>query len=549
MTETLPDFDPACAAHIPVDVLLGCDSLPIRRTADGIVVATSAATRPPLSDWFPGERLLTQQVDRPAVQELTIDSRTAEVADEMANGFTRRHPELAARTGIATWQKLAAGILGIAGVAALVAGQTAIIAAVIGVVFAAAVLLKILLAAAAGGHKPRIANEAALSDEDLPTYTVLIPAYHEEAVIGDTIRCVANIDYPRDKLEVLVLLERRDKATIRAVQAVDPPDFVRIVLLPPGRPQTKPRACNLGLLLARGEILVIFDAEDRPERDQLRKVAHQFAAGGDRLACIQAKLNFYNAGRNLLTRMFSLEFAFWFDLLLVGLGRSRLPVPLGGTSNHLRTDVLRTVGGWDAWNVTEDADLGLRLASAGYHVDVADSTTWEECPARPWAWITQRTRWLKGYLLTLLVHTRNPVAATRRFGWRGIISLLGVVGGTPLVFLMWPFAVCLWLAGGARIDPAGAASTTQFVAATMVLTALLGAVPVLLAGWRRRLSWPMALFFPVYWLLHAFAAWRGFVQLLHAPYKWEKTEHHASAAPPSGDSARVQLSPIDARTG
>lgn len=294
-------------------------------------------------------------------------------------------------------------------------------------------------------------------------------------------------------------------------------------------------------MLARGELLVIFDAEDRPERDQLRKVARQFAAGGDRLACVQAKLNYYNEARNPLTRLFSLEYAFWFDLMLPGMARLKLPIPLGGTSNHLRTAILRRVGGWDAWNVTEDADLGLRLASTGHRVEIADSTTWEECPSQPWAWTMQRTRWLKGYLLTALVYTRRPLAAVRQFGVAGMVSLLGIVLGTPVIFMFWPCAFLLALAGTTGIHVDGlTARTAGLASAAMWTSAAIMASAMLLAAYRRRISWWTAALVPLYWLLHAYAGWRGLLQLIRAPYTWEKTAHGAPShlSHPSGTQNR-----------
>jgi cellulose synthase/poly-beta-1,6-N-acetylglucosamine synthase-like glycosyltransferase len=538
ISDIVDDADPGCCAHIPVTELLGHASVPLRRTPDGVLVATAleAPDGAVPGDWFPGERLIFQRAAAAEVQDLILLLRSDDVADEMANAFTRGNPGFAARTGIARWQKAAGCGLALALAAALLTGGLPVIALIIGALFCGAVLIKVGLALAAAGAKRR-PRAPALPDDELPTYTVLIPAYHEEAVIGDTVRCVADLDYPKDKLEVLVLVERRDEATIRAIRAVDPPDHVRIVLLPPGLPQTKPRSCNLGLMLARGELLVIFDAEDRPERDQLRTVAEHFAAADDRLACVQAKLNFYNARRNALTRLFSVEYSFWFDAMLVGMDRLRLPIPLGGTSNHLRTGVLRRVGGWDAWNVTEDADLGVRLASAGYRVEIGDSTTWEECPDRPWSWIRQRTRWLKGYLLTLLVHTRQPAAAVRRFGVLGMAFLLAVVGGTPVAFMLWPFASVLALAG----DP-----TARTVAAAMLGSALTLSAAMLVSAFRRRLPWPSATLVPLYWLLHAFAGWRGLVQLVRAPYTWEKTPHRqardeqrSQPAPGPGPARRV----------
>jgi glycosyltransferase XagB len=517
--------------------MLRHDSFPIAHTGDGVFVLTALdpTERAPVAAWFPGERVHYRRVSRDEVHQRIITERSAEVADEMANGFTRRNPALAARTGIAPWQKVAAGVFLVALIAALGLGAGPALVLLIGAVFALGTIFKATLAVLSFGSDRAAPVLPDLADDELPTYTILIPAYQEETVIGDTVRWIADLDYPPDKLEVLVLVERRDTPTVAAVRAVRPPPFVRTVLLAPGKPQTKPRSCNLGLMLARGELLVIFDAEDRPERDQLRKAAAQFAAGGDRLACVQARLNYYNAARNPLTRMFALEYAFWFDLMLVGLDRLRLPIPLGGTSNHIRTEVLRAVGGWDAWNVTEDADLGLRFASAGYTVEVADSTTWEECPARPWAWTKQRTRWLKGYLLTLLVHTRHPVDSCRRFGVAGMITLVGLVGGTPVSALLWPLAFLLPFAAAVPIG----LDRTTVVSASVAASAMWAAVAVMAAGMmaagrRRGSAWALAALLPCYLVMHAVAAWRGLRQLFGDPYGWEKTTHDAPTVPHAG---------------
>lgn len=525
----LGSLDRSCSKHIPLNELLANDSVPVRRTSEGVLVATSLGTadRHRLNKWFPGENLNFCTAERNTILDSIITVREDDIADEMANGFAQRFPELAARKGIARWQKLAACILTLIIIVVSVFDGRVIIVAT-GLSFCACILFKLLLAIASAGHRTKESIQSRLSDDELPSYTVLVPAYHEEEVIGPTIQWIADLDYPKDKLEVLVLVERRDKPTAEAVIRANPPDFVRVVWLPPGLPQTKPRSCNLGLLIASGDLLVIFDAEDRPERDQLRKAAVQFADGGDRLACVQAKLNFYNARSSLISRMFSLEYAFWFDMMLPGLDRLGLPVPLGGTSNHLRTKIIQDIGGWDAWNVTEDADLGLRLASAGYQVQVADTTTWEECPDQPWPWIMQRTRWLKGYMLTFLVHTRRPGAARQHFGTAGIATLIGVLAGTPLVFMLWPSAFVLGLLSQAPGQLGGLTTESAVASSAMGIACGTLSVFMLVAGYRRRLDWPMAMLVPVYWLLHAVAGWRGLLQLIRAPYSWEKTTHHNS---------------------
>ena len=258
----------------------------------------------------------------------------------------------------------------------------------------------------------------ALKDEDLPVYTVLVPMYKEPEVAQKIARTVTQLDYPVDKLDVKLLLEEDDVPTRTKINEVlsSLPPCVEVIVaptVPKGQPRTKPRACNWGLEKARGQYLVIFDAEDQPDRDQLKKAVVAFrrldAQGKHKVACLQAKLNYFNAHQNSLTRFFTLEYTNWFDLFLPGLHAVRTPIPLGGTSNHFRTEVLREVYGWDPFNVTEDCDLGIRLARRGHETEVLDSTTWEEANSRVGNWIRQRSRWIKGYFQTHLVHSRDAV--------------------------------------------------------------------------------------------------------------------------------------------
>ena len=188
--------------------------------------------------------------------------------------------------------------------------------------------------------------------------------------------------------------------------------------MPDLQPRTKPKALNYALPLARGEYVVIYDAEDRPEPGHLRQALRAFRAGPSNLAAVQARLNLYNTNlyntkENWLTRQFTIEYCALFDGLLPALDRLRLPIPLGGTSNHFRASALRWLMAWDPFNVTEDADLGIRLARYGYRCRMLGSTTYEEAPARPMSWLKQRTRWLKGYMQTWRVHMNHPGALWR----------------------------------------------------------------------------------------------------------------------------------------
>ena len=280
---------------------------------------------------------------------------------------------------------------------------------------------------------------AALDDAELPLYTILVPAYHEANVVGALMANLGQLDYPPDKLEILLLLEADDDETRQAAMAAHPPETVTIVTVPPGQPQTKPKACNVGLFLARGEFLVIYDAEDRPEPEQLKARGRRLPPGrrAPGLRAGGAQL-LQRRRRTRSTRMFTLEYSFWFDYMLPGLEALQLPIPLGGTSNHFRTDALRRLGGWDPFNVTEDADLGIRSAALGETVGVISSTTFEEANSAYGNFVRQRSRWIKGYLQTTLVHLRHPIELVRQTGWTKTLGFALLVGGTPLSFLFVP---------------------------------------------------------------------------------------------------------------
>src|SRR5690606_21856111 len=279
---------------------------------------------------------------------------------------------------------------------------------------------------------------AALADSDLPRYTVLVPVYKEADVVAKVIASLDRLDYPKEKLDLILLLEEDDEETMQAVRDAHPPATITVITVPDSQPKTKPKACNVGLAFARGEFLVIYDAEDEPEPDQLKKAVIAFRRADPSLVCVQAALNYWNAYENALTRMFTLEYSFWFDYMLPGLDHLGLPIPLGGTSNHFRTAALRRIGGWDPYNVTEDADLGIRVAAVGATVGVINSTTYEEANRAYGNWIRQRSRWIKGYLQTTLVHLRNPVGLVRIAGLAPAAAFILLVAGTPITFLATP---------------------------------------------------------------------------------------------------------------
>lgn len=515
---------------------------PVRRHGSEIFVATAEQPSAELEEFIRG--VLGPVTVRPLVTtEWDIDYaiRTVfrdVVLDRAALGLYFRNPDESARQVLIGWQKvvLASVILGVI-LGFLFAPRVtavALSALVNGTLFIFVIFHFIVaMAGARHEHEQAISDEEvkALRDDELPTYTVLVPVYREANVIQHLIENLRQLDYPPSKLEILLLIEEDDEETLVAAKAARPPETVTFIVVPNGMPKTKPKACNVGLLFARGEYLTIYDAEDRPEPDQLKKAVVAFRKGPPELVCVQAALNYYNATENLLTRMFTLEYSYWFDYVLTGLDRLGLPIPLGGTSNHFRADRLRELGGWDPFNVTEDADLGIRAAAHGYRVGVINSTTWEEANNHVGNWIRQRSRWIKGYIQTVLVHTRHPVQLVKSVGLKNVLGFILLIGGAPFAFLslipLWSLTL-IWLVARTHVFDI---LFPPFVLYISLFNLLIGNGVMIylgmLAGFKRRRYQliPFALFNPFYWLLHSIASYKAVWQLVTKPFYWEKTRH------------------------
>ncbi|MGY8972359.1 MAG: glycosyltransferase family 2 protein [Sphingomonadales bacterium] len=373
-----------------------------------------------------------------------------------------------------------------------------------------------------------------LRDEDLPVYTVLVPMFREPDVLPILANALRELDYPTSRLDIKIVLEEGDQLTIDAATALGLEDIFEIILVPPAQPQTKPKACNYALQFARGDFLVIYDAEDKPEPDQLKKVVVTFDRSPANVACVQCRLNYFNREENWLTRLFTLDYSLWFDLMLPGLEKLKVPIPLGGTSNHFRMDVLRELRAWDPFNVTEDADLGIRLTQKGYEVRLVASTTFEEANVSQLNWIRQRSRWIKGYMQTMLVHTRRPIHLVRSIGVLGLLGFIFFIGGTMLSGLLnpvfWAIFV-LWLLTETGIfDPLFPPVLLYLSVFNLLAGNGLFIFVMMLAPFRR--NWLSLVPYSVtvfwYWVLMSIAAWKGAWQLITKPFYWEKTEHGLS---------------------
>lgn len=365
----------------------------------------------------------------------------------------------------------------------------------------------------------------------LPKVSVLVPLFRETEIASALIRRLNCLSYPKALLEVILVLEERDALTRDTLARTHLPNWMRVIEVPAhGGLTTKPRAMNYALDFCRGEIIGVWDAEDAPASDQIEQVVTRFAQAGDDVVCLQGILDYYNPRSNWLSRCFTIEYSSWFRVILPGIARLGLVVPLGGTTLFFKRAVLEELGGWDAHNVTEDADLGVRLCRAGYRTELIDTVTFEEANFRVWPWIRQRSRWLKGFMVTYLVHMRRPVRLWADLGaWRFLgfqAFFLGTLGQFMLAPVLWSFWLIL-LGFDHPIMAVTPMPVVYGVVGLLVLTEVLGLCVGLIAvsrANRRFLSiWvpTMILYFP----LGAVAAYKALYELLLRPFFWDKTQH------------------------
>ncbi|WP_188355949.1 glycosyltransferase family 2 protein [Rhizobium rhizogenes] len=372
------------------------------------------------------------------------------------------------------------------------------------------------------------------NDSDLPVYTVLVALYREEAVVEQLIDALERLDWPRSRLDIKLVCEADDDATIAAIRRVSPGPHIEVIKVPPSLPRTKPKALTYALAGARGTFVVVYDAEDRPHPQQLREAHATFRSQPDEVACLQAPLIVSNARSSWLSACFALEYSGLFRCMLPVLAAYRLPLPLGGTSNHFRTAVLRRVGAWDPYNVTEDADMGLRLHRLGYRCRVIRRQTLEDAPTSLSVWLNQRARWYKGWLQSWLVMTRAPVTTARQMGWIDYIVFQLLIGGMllsslthPLLFLSFTFMARAILESGTDI-----LFSWQGILFIIDTLNIFGSYTIFVLMGRNRMipyekkqvgkRW---LAIPFYWLMLSFAAWRAVVELKTRPFVWNKTPH------------------------
>jgi glycosyltransferase XagB len=381
--------------------------------------------------------------------------------------------------------------------------------------------------------QPSPAREQYPDVADLPVYTVLVPLFRETRVLKQLVNALSVLNYPAYLLDIKLILEETDTTMQQAVSKLVLPKHYDIVIVPAGFPQTKPRALNYAMKFARGSLVTIFDSEDIPEPGQLLKAVQRFSEVDEDVACLQAHLRFFNPAENWLARQFSAEYAILFEVILPSLAAQGLPLLLGGTSNHFRADYLEQVGGWDPFNVTEDADLGIRLARMGYRTEALDSITFEEANTKLGNWLKQRRRWLKGFLQTWLVHNRHPIQTLQALGFGGFISMQCMTLGVFASALLHPilFAAGIWCLLPSNLVQTQTSPWPSVLAGLDLFLLVAGyttaAIAMKRAMKRARLpAWSrLAITLPAYWCLLSVAAWQAVFDFIFAPFHWHKTEH------------------------
>ncbi|KUJ86216.1 glycosyl transferase [Ruegeria marisrubri] len=532
---------PELAGLMPVGFWLENDAVPWMRVGETVLVAT------PRPDRFDAIRAALSAADVTAVPVLATEQH---IHSALARLFSAQLAEaaetcVASRLSCRDW-KIASGLPGVllAVLSILLAtffpgwGLAALVLAALFTLFLFATL-RVAGFAAHMARKPRPRAKqvpcAAPRPAPSPSISILVPLYKEREIAGALVRRLCRLTYPKALLDVILVLEEKDDVTRAALDGVKLPHWIRVIRVPDrNRLTTKPRAMNFAMNFCRGEIVGVWDAEDAPAPDQLERIAARFAEAPPEVVCLQGILDYYNPRTNWRARCFTIEYCSWFRVVLPGIARLGLVVPLGGTTLFFRREVLEELGRWDAHNVTEDADLGVRLCRAGYRTEMVDTVTHEEANFRAWPWIRQRSRWLKGFMVTYLVHMRSPRRLLADLGLKRFLGFQAFFLGTLGQFLLAPVLWSFWLLFLGLPHPLGSVLPPQVVTALAGLIVLAELINIAVgltavASKQRRFLIPWVPTMMLYFPFGVIAAYKALWELAIKPYFWDKTRHGQAA--------------------
>ena len=461
------------------------------------------------------------------VQELEFHLNTRAISQ-----LAFDNPDWSARRGASAWQGALMTTFLMIMITAIIITNGAVnivFHVIMSIFFASCAALR--LAVLVKHQTSSLASIKPSADSEKPVYSIVVALYNEVDVIPDLIPTLKRMKWPRSKLEIKLVCEADDVATIDAIKQQELDNRFEIIRVPAGDPRTKPKALCYALYFTTGSYITLYDAEDRPHPEQLLEAYQSFLKGNEKLGCVQAPLEITNGHRSFWSGMFSFEYAALFNGILPWLAKQEAPIFLGGTSNHFKRDALLQVGAWDPFNVTEDADLGLRLWRKGYRTGMITRPTLEDGPIDFKTWLPQRTRWHKGWMQTWIVHMRNPAELWRNMPLSAFLITQVMLTGTIACALLHPFAVLEF----ARIILMSMTAETPALFKYIVLAdcfvILLSYIAYMVLCWRaiassRRKPFAYTVFLtPFYWLCISVASWRSFWQLIRAPFKWEKTPH------------------------
>ncbi len=363
--------------------------------------------------------------------------------------------------------------------------------------------------------------------DTLPSFTIIIPLKNEGRVVHRTFDAVRALEYPAERIQVLVTVEDNDALTHATISSYDLPRNFHVVRIPCRPPFTKGRALQHALPLARGKYLTILDAESRPEKYQLLKAARVMETA-DGPVCAQAVIKIENKNDNIITRWFAAEYIEWFYKHQRRLVQEGMPLGLAGNSFYLSTELLRSIGGWDMYNVTEDADLAVRLVERGVRFEHLNSVTFEPCPRTLDAWVKQRVRWNKGLMVTKLLHLSKPGFGFKTFNraqWYNFWYRM-LCGG------LVPYAFLFTLITGTWIAHFGADWHLTVLNVLMIGNLLVSFVVAYKTdGLNMRhmglpsSPWRLTLGILCYWTMFLWAGLRAYAEYVLAPLRWHKTDH------------------------
>ncbi len=483
-----------------------------------------------LETWFDAQKQLHQE----RIQFYQKRQQEALLLKQSVSNLTNTLPHYSAKHTFTNWQIIIIVFSVICiGTSFYLNNQNAFFALymLMALFYMASIFLRSLILAS---FKPAPSHSTELqtrNDKDLPIYSVLVALYQEANQIEALTNSLWKLDWPRQKLDIKLICEADDFETIKAITDAKLPSCFELIRVPKQEPRTKPKALNYALPLCKGEYVVLYDAEDHPSPGQLREAYMKFQSSDNKLACVQAPLHIHNQNQNWLSGMFAIEYVTLFNGILPVLARWRVPIPLGGTSNHFKTDILKKVGAWDPFNVTEDADLGIRLFREGYRSSTITLPTFEEAPPALWPWIKQRTRWLKGWMQTVLVHSRNPIYFISDMGIKNAFTFHLLMTSLIISALIHPFFLVATLGQVFNLTLLATSHYEVLLIATSIFNLVGGYTTygllayVTLKHSKYHHCSKLLFSLPIYWLLISFAGWRAIVHLIVTPHKWEKTPH------------------------